>query len=390
MGAVRNFVAPSGMRVRGNITFNIACGKTRAMKRLGVTALAGIARGSWVGPSDCVRDANGCCASAGFFYCGSSGRCTHDWDQCEDGLGDAPSSCALDYEVGGERVLRPGALRIRTGSVDYEANGSSAAKIIFNVCANAATPRACVNTTGADGAASTSPAAAFAVFGDDVDGAHERCARLSGSASRDDTFAASPLDAAGAASRSTTPAATSAGDRRAGGVRLDVLCDEAATSRPRGLRDDARACAFSVALRSVHGARWPARAASGAVCGGHGDCAGRRLGRARCDCDRGFSGPACDGGAARRAPDPRPGPRAWKWQTAIVVAGAVAATVGVRCDARRRRAAPRSRGSDTRCRTVDVTDDDDAGVDGRRARALPVAPRPWPDDDEEVKAAFRR
>ncbi|KAH8087775.1 hypothetical protein JL720_7098 [Aureococcus anophagefferens] len=244
------------------------------MKRLGVTALAGIARGSWVGPSDCVRDANGCCASAGFFYCGSSGRCTHDWDQCEDGLGDAPS-------------------------VDYEANGSSAAKIIFNVCANAATPRACVNTTGADGAASTSPAAAFAVFDDDVDGAHERCARLSGSASRDDTFAASPLDAA----------------RPTRGVALDY--------------------------------------AGGDVCGATG--APAAFGSTR------------PSSSSSPGPSPRP--------------SASAAT-----RRRARRSAVRC-GSDTRYRTVDVTDDDDAGVEMDNCGRYRSPLDPWPDDDEEVKAA---
>ena len=371
------------------------------MKRFGaaVTALAGIARGSWVGPSDCVRDANGCCASAGFFYCGSSGRCTHDWDQCEDGLGDAPSSCALDYAFGGlSASFDLSALRIRTGSVDYEANGSSAAAVIFNVCANAATPRACVNTTGADGAASTSPAAAFAVFDDDVDGAHERCARLSGSASRDDTFATSPLDAA----RPTRGVALEyAGGDVCGSTgapaafRLDVLCDEAATSpSPAAYVITREACAFSVALRSVHGCPLAcARAASGAVCGGHGDCVWDAAWGARCDCDRGFSGPACDGGAApAAAPDPAGAGASslWKWQTAIVVlvAGAVAATVGVRCDAlrRARRSAVRC-GSDTRYRTVDVTDDDDAGVEMDNCGRYRSPLDPWPDDDEEVKAA---
>ncbi|KAH8078085.1 hypothetical protein JL720_9757 [Aureococcus anophagefferens] len=290
------------------------------MKRLGVTALAGIARGSWVGPSDCVRDANGCCASAGFFYCGSSGRCTHDWDQCEDGLGDAPSSCALDYEVGGlSASFDLSALRIRTGSVDYEANG--------------------------------------------------------GSASRDDTFAASPLDAA----RPTRGVALDyaggdvCGRRRAGGVRSTSSATRRRRARPRGLRDDARGVRV---LRGPAVRPAPAglrAAASGAVCGGHGD-RGTPPG-ARAATATAASGPACDGGAApaARRTRPAPGPRA----SGSGRRPSSSRRRGRRRDRRRPLHARRARsavrcGSDTRYRTVDVTDDDDAGVEmDNRARRSP-------------------
>ena len=40
------------------------------------------------------------------------------------------------------------------GASDYVANASSTTEVIFNVCADAATPRACANTTGADGCGS--------------------------------------------------------------------------------------------------------------------------------------------------------------------------------------------------------------------------------------------
>ena len=41
---------------------------------------------------ECVRDAHGCCSSAGYFFCGSSGRCVGRDDPCEDGSGAAAAT----------------------------------------------------------------------------------------------------------------------------------------------------------------------------------------------------------------------------------------------------------------------------------------------------------
>ena len=234
----------------------MALGRTAA---LALSAAAAGASGSWVGPSDCVRDEHGCCASAGFFYCGSSGRCTHDWDQCEDGLGESSASCALDYEYEGVVAsydLSP--LRIRTGDVDYEANATTKANVIFNLCSNAATPRACVNTTGGDGVARSTPAAAFAVFDDDGDGGHERCARLSGSAYAGDTFAARALfeDVEGGKPTRGVALDYGGGDicaktGKAATFTVAVLCDPTATAAAplaaATVRDDG--CGFAAVAR---------------------------------------------------------------------------------------------------------------------------------------------
>ena len=93
---------------------------------------------------ECVRDAHGCCSSAGYFFCGSSGRCTGRDDPCEDG---ASAAAARDVRA---TLKRDGAVAswdlqglTRTSSLlDYEAK-DGASKVIFNVCANANPPNVC-------------------------------------------------------------------------------------------------------------------------------------------------------------------------------------------------------------------------------------------------------
>ena len=94
---------------------------------------------------ECVRDAHGCCSSAGYFFCGSSGRCVGRDDPCEDGSGAAAATC-------GATLKRDGAVAswdlkglTRTSSLlDYEARDGGS-KVIFNVCANANPPKVCAD-----------------------------------------------------------------------------------------------------------------------------------------------------------------------------------------------------------------------------------------------------
>ena len=103
---------------------------------------------------ECVRDAHGCCSSAGYFFCGSSGRCVGRDDPCEDGSGAAAATC-------GATLKRDGAVAswdlkglTRTSSLlDYEARDGTS-KVIFNVCANANPPKVCPDPE---------PAAAYAI-----------------------------------------------------------------------------------------------------------------------------------------------------------------------------------------------------------------------------------
>ena len=52
---------------------------------------------------ECVRDAHGCCSSAGYFFCGSSGRCVGRDDPCEDGSGAAAATSAVAAERSSEK-----------------------------------------------------------------------------------------------------------------------------------------------------------------------------------------------------------------------------------------------------------------------------------------------
>ena len=126
---------------------------------------------------ECVRDAHGCCSSAGYFFCGSSGRCVGRDDPCEDGSGAAAATC-------GATLKRDGAVAswdlkglTRTSSLlDYEAR-DGASKVIFNVCANANPPNVCP---------SSNPAAAYAI-------SKQSCKAVAGSAADADMASLKPL-----------------------------------------------------------------------------------------------------------------------------------------------------------------------------------------------------
>ena len=100
--------------------------------------------------SSCVLDAYGCCSSAGYFWCGSSARCTHGYDVCEDGMLSSSSSCQYADSSGLVFDLSP--LRLTTTSLDYKVASSTDPSLsyVFNFCANAVTPSACANATAGD------------------------------------------------------------------------------------------------------------------------------------------------------------------------------------------------------------------------------------------------
>ena len=71
---------------------------------------------------ECVRDAHGCCSSAGYFFCGSSGRCTGRDDPCEDGSGAAAATCGATLKRDGAVASWDLTGLTRTSSLlDYEA-----------------------------------------------------------------------------------------------------------------------------------------------------------------------------------------------------------------------------------------------------------------------------
>ena len=77
----------------------------------------------------CVKDAHGCCASAGYFWCASSGRCTHDWDQCEDAFGENGAPCGFTSLMGGAAAAFDlSGLTITKGRTDHVANASRAGR----------------------------------------------------------------------------------------------------------------------------------------------------------------------------------------------------------------------------------------------------------------------
>ena len=114
-------------------------------------------------------DDHGCCASDGFFWCGSSGRCTFGDDACEDGGGAYMGPCTM---TSGGASFDLSLLRFSTEAMDHvtvdsASTAAATTTFVFNVCGNAVTPDACSATSGESGGEVLNGAApAFALFSD--------------------------------------------------------------------------------------------------------------------------------------------------------------------------------------------------------------------------------
>ena len=182
---------------------------------------------------ECVRDAHGCCSSAGYFFCGSSGRCVGRDDPCEDGSGAAAATC-------GATLKRDGAVAswdlkglTRTSSLlDYEARDGTS-KVIFNVCANANPPKVCP---------SPKPAAAYAIT-------KQSCKAVAGSAADADMASLKPL--VGSDPTQGVALAYSGPDRCS--FLLRVRCSESAVEPSEPTLISSTDCATITEVESVHG-----------------------------------------------------------------------------------------------------------------------------------------
>ncbi|KAJ1449496.1 hypothetical protein M885DRAFT_622511 [Pelagophyceae sp. CCMP2097] len=297
--------------------------------------------------SSCVRDAHGCCSSEGWFYCGSSGRCIsttkpHDWDECENAAAAAPT-CTLEMQ-GVAYDLSP----LRLATADYEA-AIGDTTIVFNVCANAAEPAACVeparrNATAAARRDSTAPAAAYAVHGG------ERCARLAASVTQAEATTLSLLDAENAAKG----VRLSFGGGR-GALSLALRCDAGAAAFGPLAVSRAADGGYEVAFPSVFACPAQCLDPGGApkVCSSRGNCVLRADGAA-CACARGFGGRTCE---ALDAPlQETLSESRWPWQlfATLVTGCSVALVIARRCLALR---AWRREEVDVRYRTVPSHDE---------------------------------
>ena len=182
---------------------------------------------------ECVRDAHGCCSSAGYFFCGSSGRCVGRDDPCEDGSGAAAATC-------GATLKRDGAVAswdlkglTRTSSLlDYEARDGTS-KVIFNVCANANPPKVCPDPA---------PAAAYAI-------SKQSCKAVAGSAADADMASLKPL--VGSDPTQGVALAYSGPDRCS--FLLRVRCSESAVEPSEPTLISSTDCATITEVESVHG-----------------------------------------------------------------------------------------------------------------------------------------
>jgi len=132
-----------------------------------ITSVSGFGFGSNLGCG--ITDEYGCCTSSGFFWCGSSGRCSYSEDVCEDGLGFAMPCTFTDFLTGVSFDLSP--LTLTTSTLDHVVVDSSSYQghtttYIFNVCANAVTPDACASSTGGAGETLRGPAPAYQLYSD--------------------------------------------------------------------------------------------------------------------------------------------------------------------------------------------------------------------------------
>ena len=61
---------------------------------------------SWRKQGCAFKDLHGCCVSSRMFWCGSSNRCVHDWDVCEDLSADiADCRFAWAPAIGGDALV---------------------------------------------------------------------------------------------------------------------------------------------------------------------------------------------------------------------------------------------------------------------------------------------
>ena len=304
---------------------------------------------------ECVRDAHGCCSSAGYFFCGSSGRCVGRDDPCEDGSGAAAATCGATLKRDGAVASWDLTGLTRTSSLlDYEAR-DGASKVIFNVCANANPPNVCP---------SSNPAAAYAIT-------KQSCKAVAGSAADADMASLKPL--VGADPTQGVALAYSGPDRCS--FLLRVRCSESAVEPSEPTLISSADCSTITEVESVHGCPLGcARDRTGAACSNRGQCVWEKTGAA-CRCDPGTTGAACDedvnGGPAARA--------RWRFAIIVLVVSLCAAVVAARCVAfrKRRLATLRARGTYA---TVDADDDAD-GVE--LGASMPFDPFPYDDDDHE-------
>ena len=179
-----------------------------APRALSEAAASAARRLSFLHPGCAFKDLHGCCVSSRMFWCGSSNRCVHDWDVCEDLSADiADCRFAWAPAIGGDALVTfdLSALHDKglTSGADFAAldPALNTSQFVFNVCANIATPPLCVNTTGAaPGEHLASPMPAGLLVDADGDGAHDTCYRLG----------ASVYSGAAAATAAPTPAPASA------------------------------------------------------------------------------------------------------------------------------------------------------------------------------------
>lgn len=308
---------------------------------------------------ECVRDAHGCCSSAGYFFCGSSGRCVGKDDPCEDGGGAAAATC-------GATLRRDGAVAswdlkglTRTSSLlDYEAE-DGADKVIFNVCANVNPPKVCPGET---------PAAAYAIH-------EQKCTAVAGSAADAAMASLKPLVGADP-TQGVALTYKGAGDCS---FLLRVRCAPSAVAPSAPKLVSASDCSTITEVESVHGCPLGcARDRAGAACAGRGQCVWD--GGAVCRCDPGTTGTACaedvNGGPAARA--------RWRFAVVVLVVALCAAVVAARCVAfrKRRLATLRARGTYATV-DADAADDEDHVELGA---SLPFDPFPYEDDHEQFDA----
>ena len=301
-----------------------------------------------------IIDAHGCCTSAGYFWCGASRRCTFGDDVCEDGTRSDTSYCGYyDKHLGVSYDLSP--LSLQTERKDYVISDTESSGLtrnytfIFNVCANAVTPAACVQTMGGAGDTLEGPAPAFQMYEEwatvesiysnqNVEDLDTSCFRLGASISNksdvrvglyDDTQPARGVyirylhgntcdadtaDTSAVGSTNTSlpnfvgtgssvetnrrfcnAVSTTRGEHCTRSLQLNVLCDNTEHEVPEATAiEQLHPCAYRITIKSIHGcplqcARDPKTLA---VCSDHGVC-GYVGNRAKCLCERGWFGDDC-------------------------------------------------------------------------------------------------
>lgn len=255
----------------------------------------GAARGRFSG----IMDIGGC--KPPYFYCGSNARCTLETAACERADASAPPCSGT---LSGAMYNLSG-LRLTKGGANFVASDNTTT-IVFDVCANAA-PERCPNATAVAVDATT-------------------CARLAGSAwtkrmelsaLEDEWTSVNPAQGV----RIRFNGGDNCGPGQYRSLLIDVYCEPTAVHAPVDvvLKRDGD-CVSTVALRSAYGC--PAGCAAGGAnrppCSGRGKCVWTIKDGARCECDRGFAGSACQNYIVRTSTDFRIATSVWQAAAALL------------------------------------------------------------------------